>query len=188
MEYLAFGIAVLFFILLEAFFSGSEIALVSVNKAKLAALARRDKTIKDFLNDAEGYITLTLFGYTLSIVLATAFYTYLWIKLANEKLPQVKGYEPLLAETILIFTLVLGEIIPKSLFLANAEFLTPLIIKILYPLKRIFYFILVSAKFISAKLSSLLGKESKYLVHATLRLCTHLWWQPPSAVERKANT
>jgi putative hemolysin len=163
MEYLAFAIAVLFFILLEAFFSGSEIALVSVNKAKLNLLAKKDKIIRDFLNDTESYITLTLFGYTLSIVLATAFYTYFWMKLTEDRFPQLKGYEPLLAETILIFTLVLGEIVPKSLFLANAEFLTPLIVKILYPLKKVFYLVLVSAKYISQKITSFLGKGSKFL-------------------------
>ena len=130
MEYVAFLIAVVFFIILEAFFSGSELALVSVNKAKLSLLAKKDKVLRDFLKDTESYITLTLFGYTFSIVLATAFYTYFWIKLTSEKFPQLKGYEPLLAETLLIFTIVLGEIIPKSIFLSNAEFLTPLVVKI----------------------------------------------------------
>lgn len=168
MEYIAFLIAVVFFIILEAFFSGSELALVSVNKAKLSLLAKKDKVLKDFLKDTESYITLTLFGYTFSIVLATAFYTYFWIKLASEKFPQLKGYEPLLAETLLIFTIVLGEIIPKSVFLSNAEFLTPLVVRILFPLKRVLYPVIFTAKVVSNFISSKLGKGSKYLTREEL--------------------
>ncbi len=167
MEYLAFLVAVAFFIMLEAFFSGSELALVSVNRAKLAILAKKDKIIKDFLEDSESYITLTLFGYTFSIVLATSFYTYFWIRI-SEKYPSLQGYEPLLAETLLIFTLVLGEIIPKSLFLSNAEFLSPLIIKVLYPIKRFLKPITYTAKKISEIIASLLAKEGKYLTREEL--------------------
>ena len=163
MEYLAFAVSVVFFILLEAFFSGSELAIVSVNKARLQLLAKKDKVLQDFLKDTESYITLTLFGYTFSIVFATAFYTYMWIKLAREDLPIIRGYEPLLAETLLIFTLLFGEIIPKSLFLSNAEFLTPLIVKVLYPFKRILYPILHSAKVVSNFISKHLSEGEKYL-------------------------
>jgi len=163
MEYLAFAVSVVFFILLEAFFSGSELAIVSVNKARLQLLAKKDKVLQDFLKDTESYITLTLFGYTFSIVFATAFYTYMWIKLAREDLPIIRGYEPLLAETLLIFTLLFGEIIPKSLFLSNAEFLTPLIVKVLYPFKRILYPILHSAMVVSNFISKHLSEGEKYL-------------------------
>ena len=168
MEYLAFLVAVVFFILLEAFFSGSELALVSVNKAKLAPLAKRDRVLQDFLKDTESYITLTLFGYTFSIVLATAFYTYFWIKLTAERLPALKGYEPLLAETLLIFTIVFGEILPKSLFLSNAEFLTPLVVKVLYPLKRVFAPVIWTAKRISEFITQKLGRRTKHLTREEL--------------------
>ncbi|NPB05509.1 MAG: HlyC/CorC family transporter [Aquificae bacterium] len=167
MEYIAFLVAVAFFILLEAFFSGSELALVSVNRAKLGYLAKRDRLIRDFLNDTESYITLTLFGYTFSIVLATAFYTYFWIKIA-ENHPALRGYEPLLAETLLVFTLVLGEIIPKSVFLSNAEFLAPIIIRVLYPLKKFFKPITYTAKLISDFIARVLVKEGKYLTREEL--------------------
>jgi len=163
MEYLSLLVAVIFFILLEAFFSGSELALVSVNRAKISLLAKRDRILKDFLEDSESYVTLTLFGYTFSIVLATTFYTYFWLKLGSEKFPQIKGFEPLLAETLLIFTLIFGEIIPKSLFLTNTEFLVPLIIKILYPLKRVLQPIVKSSKLISEKIAELFEEKSKHL-------------------------
>ena len=163
MEYLSLLVAVVFFILLEAFFSGSELALVSVNRAKLSILAKRDKILKDFLEDSESYVTLTLFGYTFSIVLATTFYTFFWLKLSAEKFPFLKGFEPLLAETLLVFTLVFGEIIPKSVFLSNAEFLTPIVVKILYPLKKFFQPIVKSSKFISDIIAKLFKEKSKHL-------------------------
>lgn len=161
-------VSVLFFVLLEAFFSGSELALVSVNRAKLNLLAKKDRALRDFLNNTESYITLTLFGYTFSIVLATVFYTYFWIKLSSEKYPFLKGYEPLLAETLLIFTLIFGEIIPKSIFMSNAEFLTPLVVKILYPLRRLFYPVVKSAELISKFLSKHLAQGNKYLTKEEL--------------------
>ncbi|HID79841.1 MAG TPA: HlyC/CorC family transporter [Aquifex aeolicus] len=168
MEYIALMVSVLFFVLLEAFFSGSELALVSVNRAKLNLLAKKDRALKDFLNNTESYITLTMFGYTFSIVFATVFYTYFWIKLTSEKYPFLKGYEPLLAETLLIFTLIFGEIIPKSIFLSNAEFLTPLVVKIFYPLRKLFYPIVKSAELISRCLSKHLAKGNKYLTKEEL--------------------
>ncbi|RTZ70483.1 MAG: HlyC/CorC family transporter [Aquificaceae bacterium] len=168
MEYVALVVSVLFFVLLEAFFSGSELALVSVNRAKLNLLAKKDRALRDFLNNTESYITLTLFGYTFSIVLATVFYTYFWIKLSSEKYPFLKGYEPLLAETLLIFTLIFGEIIPKSIFMSNAEFLTPLVVKILYPLRRLFYPVVKSAELISKFLSKHLAQGNKYLTKEEL--------------------
>jgi len=161
-------VSVLFFVLLEAFFSGSELALVSVNRAKLNLLAKKDRALRDFLNNTESYITLTLFGYTFSIVLATVFYTYFWIKLSSEKYPFLKGYEPLLAETLLIFTLIFGEIIPKSIFMSNAEFLTPLVVKILYPLRRLFYPVVKSAELLSKFLSKHLAQGNKYLTKEEL--------------------
>ncbi len=161
-------VSVIFFVLLEAFFSGSELALVSVNRAKLNLLAKKDRALRDFLNNTESYITLTLFGYTFSIVLATVFYTYFWIKLSSEKYPFLKGYEPLLAETLLIFTLIFGEIIPKSIFMSNAEFLTPLVVKILYPLRKLFYPVVKSAELISKFLSKHLAQGNKYLTKEEL--------------------
>ena len=163
MEYLSLLVAVVFFILLEAFFSGSELALVSVNRAKISLLAKRDRILKDFLEDSESYVTLTLFGYTFSIVLATTFYTYFWLKLGVEKFPSLRGFEPLLAETLLVFTLIFGEIIPKSVFLSNAEFLTPIVVKILYPLKRLLKPVVKSSKVISDKIAELFGEKSKHL-------------------------
>ncbi len=161
MEYAALLTSVVFFVLLEAFFSGSELVLVSVNRAKLQRLAKKDRFIRDFLGDREGYVNITLFGYTLSIVIATAFYTYFWLKLTAEKLVFLQGYEPLLAESLLVFTIVFGEIIPKSLFLSNAEFLLPLIVKVLYPLKRLLFPLNLAVRFVKKAVAKIFKRDSK---------------------------
>lgn len=49
MEILGFILGTLFFILLEAFFAGSEIALVSVDRGRVLNLYRRTK--QEFLKD-----------------------------------------------------------------------------------------------------------------------------------------
>jgi CBS domain containing-hemolysin-like protein len=88
MEVLGFLLGTLFFILLEAFFAGSEIALVSVDKGKVLSLYRRTKQdfLKDFHDNPEEYITLTMLGYTISIVFASTFYTLAVLQL-SEYLP-----------------------------------------------------------------------------------------------------
>jgi CBS domain containing-hemolysin-like protein len=161
MELVALLTSVLFFVLLEAFFSGSELVLVSVNEARLQRLAKRDRAIADFLKDKEGYITLTLFGYTFSIVIATTFYTFFWLKITRLYLPKLQGFEPLLAESLLVLTLVFGEILPKSLFLSNAEFLLPLIVKVLYPLKRFLKPLNSSVVYLRKVITSLFSSEER---------------------------
>jgi len=157
MEYVALITSTIFFVLLEAFFSGSELVLVSAPKAKLDKLAEKDWLIRDFLQNRQRYVNTTLFGYTLSIVVATAFYTYFWIKITETHLPVLRGYEPLLAESLIVLTLVFGEIIPKSVFLSNADFLLPLLIKILYPLKNL----LAPINFVAEKIGILIEKVLK---------------------------
>jgi len=116
MEILGFILGTLFFILLEAFFAGSEIALVSVDRGRVLNLYRRTKQefLKDFHDNPEEYITLNTLGYTISIVFASTFYTLAVLQL-SEYLPLIKGFEVILSSTLVIFTLLLGEILPKKL-------------------------------------------------------------------------
>ncbi len=122
MEVLGLLIGVFFFIILEGFFAGSEIALLSADKGLLKSVARKKNLhfVERFLDNQEEYITLTMLGYTVSIVFAATLYTLSLITLAKT-FPQIEGYEVLLAETLVIFTIIFGEIIPKSLFQHNAN-------------------------------------------------------------------
>jgi len=142
---ISYIIAILFFLILEGFFSGSEIALFSVNRAKLKYLAKNgDKRAKKLYEKLQkhfdDYIATTLIGTTLSIVTITAIYVKLLMEL-SVYLPFLHGKEELFAESIIIVTLLFGEILPKSIFQHYAEKLIYFIVpaldffrKILYPL------------------------------------------------------
>ena len=122
MEIVGFLLGVFFFILLEGFFAGSEIALVSVDRNKILSYYKRlnYSFLLDFYNNPEDYITLTMLGYTVSIVLASTFYTLAVISLVPY-IPFISGLEVLFSFTLVAFTLVFGEVIPKSLFQRHAE-------------------------------------------------------------------
>ncbi len=156
MELIGFVIGVLFFIALEGFFAGSEIALLSADKGTLRAILRKKKYryIAHFLENPEEYITLTMLGYTVSIVFAATLYTLMLMSL-TKYFPEIEGYEVLLAETLVIFTITLGEIIPKSLFqhYANRVIVPSLFVldKIRLPLKPLLILSKIISRFISSR-------------------------------------
>ncbi len=150
MEVLGFLLGVFFFVLLEAFFAGSEIALVSVDKGRVMNLYRKTKQefLKDFYENPEEYITLTMLGYTVSIVFASTFYTLAVIEL-SDYLPLIKGFEVLFSASLVVFTLLFGELLPKSLFQKHAE---KLVLPSLWLLSRLKIFtkpILILSKSVS---------------------------------------
>ncbi len=123
-----------FFILLEAFFSGSEIAIVSVPKYKIKQkLSEGDKKAKlllKFLEEPEKLLSTTLIGTNFSTISGASLLTYI-----------IYYYIPNYAEilTPLIYTpmtLIFGELIPKSIFQKYAENLA---LKIIYPLVFFYY-------------------------------------------------
>ncbi len=159
MEILGFLIGVAFFIALEGFFAGSEIALLSADKGTLRAVVRKKKLryVAHFLENPEEYITLTMLGYTVSIVFAATLYTLALLSL-SKYFPAIKGFEVLLAETLVIFTIIFGEIIPKSLFqhYADKVIIPSLFIldKIRLPLKPALILAKVVSRFISSRFKS----------------------------------
>lgn len=161
MEIVGFLLGTFFFILLEAFFAGSEIALVSVDKGRVLNLYKRTKRefLLDFHQNPEEYITLTMLGYTISIVFASTFYTLAVIQL-SEYFPYIKGFEVLFSSSLVIFTLLLGEILPKSFFQKEAE---RLLFPSLWLLSRIKTFtkpVLSLSTFLSRSITNLL--KDKY--------------------------
>ncbi len=162
MEILGFLLGTFFFILVEAFFAGSEIALVSVDKGKVLSLYRKTKQefLKDFHDNPEEYITLTMLGYTVSIVFSSTFYTLAVVHL-SEHLPFIKGFEVILSSSLVIFTLLLGEILPKSLYQKHAERLFLPSLWILSKLKMFTKPLLVFARAVSRSITDLLKDRYK---------------------------
>ena len=108
-------------ILSEAFFSGSEIAIVSLPKLELQKRLkegdRRAKLLSELLKEPEKLLTTTLIGTNLSTVTgSTVFTTYIMDNIVHA-FPFMAEYPELV--TVLCFTpltLTFGELIPKSLF------------------------------------------------------------------------
>jgi len=115
---LLFGILV--FLLLSAFFSGSEIAFISASKLDLEV--EKDKSVKrgniisNFYADPKSFLSTMLVGNNIALVI----FTYLMTQLLSPLTQQFvgAGLGLLLCNTLIITVVVLffGEFIPKTLF------------------------------------------------------------------------
>ena len=130
MDILVLIIGIAIFLLLEAFFSGSETALISVNRLKLENLAHEKVKsaveVKDILKNPDRILSTTLTGTNLSVVGASVFFTALAIKKLGA------NCEWLTTAIMTPIILILGESLPKSIFRHNADSATLRIVK---PLK-----------------------------------------------------
>jgi len=142
LELLLWMFVILICIFCEGFFSGTETAMVSVDRARIKALAeqgsKKHTLVEAVLHTPEKFFSTTLLGTNIFEVLSNAIATLLIINYLGEQYKYA---------TILIMTpivLILGEITPKTIYRYHAEEITPYLV---YPLKVIsilFYpFILV---------------------------------------------
>ena len=119
------GICVVF----QAFFSGSEIAMVSANRARLreraAAGNRGAKLAEEFLSRPQILLATTLMGTNLALVTFSVAVTMALI--GNQGATELRTIA-----TVTPMTLILGEVIPKTLFRKYADELVP---RIVYPLR-----------------------------------------------------
>jgi len=147
------GIVIL--LLIKGFFSGSEIALVNSDKVKLTARAnqghRGSKEVLNLFKTPDVMLGTTLVGTNIATVALTTLVTVLFIDLFGER-GDVYAF--------LVFTpilLVLGEIVPKSVFQQKSDVVAPIAI---YPLKIfsiIFYPIIIIFSRIARLFARLLG-------------------------------
>jgi len=134
-------ILILVFLLMEAFFSGSEIGVVSADQMKLrheaAKGSRGAKLALAMLKKPEWLLSTTLVGTNIAVVSNTTIVTALMIELFGE---QHSWYAiVLVAPLIWIF----GEIVPKSIFQQRANTITPRAIFLLRLASYVFYPILI---------------------------------------------
>ena len=143
-------IAILFFLILEAFFSGSELALFSVNKTRLKYLAKNGdkralKIYKALSKRFDEYVATCLIGTTLSIVTITALFVS-FLHSLTPFIPFIHSKEELFAESIIVITLLFGEIIPKSVFQHYADKIIFFIVPVLEFFRKLLYPLLLIAK------------------------------------------
>lgn len=120
MTYLFLALGILFFLVLEGFFSGSETGMISLNRLRLDRQAEdgneRAVRVQAILDDPSRLLSTTLVGTNLSVVTGTALATLLFVRLGF-------GERASAASTLLMTPLILifGEIIPKAVFRLRAN-------------------------------------------------------------------
>ncbi len=143
----------------EAFFSGSEIAVVSADRMKLrhdaAKGSRGAKVALKMLQNPEWLLSTTLAGTNISVVANTTLATALVIQMLGEQYSWVAVV--LVAPLISVF----GEIVPKSIFQQRADVITPYAILILRVASIVFYPILIVFTALARLLTRIFGDGEK---------------------------
>jgi putative hemolysin len=136
----------------EAFFSGSETALISMNILRIEHLIEKKNKFAlmahDLLKKPDRLLATTLVGTNLSVVVASSVATSLFTEIFGKK-------GPLVAICVMTpIALVFGELIPKTVFRSNANSLA---LKISFPL-RFFQKLLFPLVFIISLIADRLTK------------------------------
>lgn len=147
------------FLLLEGFFSGSEIAMVSANRLHLkeqaAAGNRGAKLALSMLDRPEFLLGTCLIGTNLCTVGASTVAAVTWApELGN-------GGELLVAMCLFPAILLFGELIPKTVYRHHADRLA---LWVVYPLKGISWFftpVLLILEWFSGGASKVLGSDNE---------------------------
>jgi len=147
---------VMFFLLLEGFFSGSEIALVSANRVLLGRRARQGKIgaklALKLLDDGPTFLTTTLIGTNICTVTNSILIARYLIHRLSE------GQAEALAVAIFYpMTLIFGELIPKSFFQRHADRIAPKSALPLFAISRVLYPAVIILTMTSKTLLYLLG-------------------------------
>ncbi len=149
-------VVILITVILAAFFSGSETAVVSCSKVRIRHKSKAGsssaRTIEWFLEKPEQFFSTVLVGTNISVIVCTASATALAVYLIGSSGP--------LAATVVmtIVLLIFSEVIPKSLFLYYADRIALLAA----PGLKFFYYLLWPVVF-----------PSMILVRGVLRAASH---------------
>lgn len=144
-------------LLLEGFFSGSEIGIISADQMKLRHKAAKGskgaRLALKMLEKPEWLLSVTLVGTNIAVVTNTTMSTALMIHLFGENGTWLAV--ALAAPLIWIF----GEIVPKSIFQQRSDSITPYIIFVLRFFSFLFYPILVVFSFLTRLLAKISGGD-----------------------------
>lgn len=164
----SFVIAVIVCLILSAFYSGSETALVSVNKIRINQLVETEdpkaKIIHRLVESPDRMLALTLVGTNLANVLIALFGDRLTEKILPSlaEADELRGAITIIYITVLL--LIFGEILPKTIFRVKAN-----------TLALRFAYLLRSSEFVLAPLIYFVQSVTKFIVRIVDRGAT-----PPS--------
>ena len=121
----------LFFTFMNAFFAGAEMAVVSVNKNRIRALAaegnKKAKVVESLFDDSTKFLStiqvaITFAGFYSSASAAAGLAPYVAQWLSQYDIPYSSGIARNgLTLVLMFFNLVLGELVPKRIALQKAE-------------------------------------------------------------------
>ena len=123
----SFAVAVLVCLILSAFYSGSETALVSVNKLRINQLVeskdKKARIIHRLVASPDKMLALTLVGTNLANILIAQYGDRLTEQVLSDTniSDRIQGVISILYVTILL--LIFGEILPKTVFRVKADIL-----------------------------------------------------------------
>jgi CBS domain containing-hemolysin-like protein len=144
-----------FCLLLEGFFSGSEIGVISADQIKLRHQAAKGskgaKLALKMLEKPEWLLSVTLVGTNISVVTNTTMATALMIHLFGDN----GSWLAIAVAAPLIW--IFGEIVPKSVFQQRADAYTPYVIFVLRFFSYLFYPMLIIFSFLTRLLAKLAG-------------------------------
>ena len=152
MIFIGILLLIILLLLLKGFFSGSEIALVNSDKVKLNARANQGdngaKKVLELYKEPDVLLGTTLVGANIATVSLTTLGTILFI----EWFGAGGDFYAFLALTPLL--LILGEIVPKSVYQQKSDQIAPFAI---YPL-RVFSIIFYPLIFIFSRIARLVAR------------------------------
>jgi len=150
---------ILICLLMEAFFSGSEIGVVSADQVKLRHAAakgsRGARLALEMLKKPEWLLSITLLGTNIAVVCNTTLTTALMIEIFGEQ----NSWLAIIMVAPLIW--IFGEIVPKSIFQQRANTITPRAIFLLRLASYVFFPILVVFVLITRIFTRLFGQSSQ---------------------------
>lgn len=146
-------------LLVEAFFAGSEIAVVSADRLRLRHLAAKGnhgaQLALQMLQKPEHLLTTTLVGINVAIVTNASLSTAFVIELLGQEMSWVA----ILVSAPLIW--VFGEIVPKTIFQQKADVLAPRIIYVLKVASLLFFPLIVLFSYAFKLISAIFGLSDK---------------------------
>ena len=154
--------AILCCVIMEGFFSGSEIAIISSDKIKLrhlVSLGSKGATLaQKMLQQPERFLGTTLVGTNFCLVTSSVILTNVVASLFPELSESIELYVTMVLTPLV---LVFGEIVPKSVYQQHADRLVPIIAIPLHVAFRLFYPVVFIVSTIGGGILKLLGVEKR---------------------------
>ena len=163
----------LFLTMINAFFAGAEMAVVSVNKNKIHRLAEQGNKnaalIERLMEDSTVFLStiqvaITLAGFFSSASAATGISQVLAVKMAERGIPYSQTLAGIVVTILLsYFNLVFGELVPKRIALQKAESFSLMCVRPIYRISKVMNPFIRLLSFSTSGFLKLIGMHSENL-------------------------